>query len=265
MRSSVKRCLDHASSHQVTDACRDQNSPGNADFRPNNRSRQSHVQSVQDEDGSHQGQGRRDTVRRRWKSAGSRAKVRARARTRRKGKAKARAKERAKKNQRARSSKGWCDNCGQWGHKAANCWHGEEKEVHQVQGKAGTASSSSSQSTLSATDVGTKEIALIESVCEDAEMSWIFMVADAVAINQLSTDGAHSLVVDSGAFVHVCPKSYATHVTLEALPACWRGLDLRSSSGKMLKVWENPRGGVERDGSARQSVRSESPLRLSVR
>ena len=50
-------------------------------------------------------------------------------------------------------------------------------------------------------------------------------------------DGAHTLVVDSGAYVHVCPKSYATHATLEALLACWRGLDLRSASGKMLKVW----------------------------
>ena len=109
--------------------------------------------------------------------------------------------------------------------------------MHQVQGKDGTASSSSSQSTLSATDVGTKEIGLIESVSEDAEMSRIFRVADAVAINQLSMDGAHSLVVDSGANVPVCPKSYATHGTLEALPACWRGLDLRSASGKMLTVW----------------------------
>ena len=34
-----------------------------------------------------------------------------------------------------------------------------------------------------------------------------------------------------------CPKSYATHVTLQALPTCWRGLDLRSACGKMLKVW----------------------------
>ena len=109
--------------------------------------------------------------------------------------------------------------------------------MHQVQGKAGTASSSSSQSTLSATDVGTKEIGLIESVCEDAEMSWILVVADAVAINQLSVDGSHSLVVDSGAHVHVCRESYATHAILEALPACWQGLDLRSASGKMLKVW----------------------------
>ena len=62
------------------------------------------------------------------------------------------------------------------------------------------------------------------------------MVADAVAINQLSMDGAHSLVVDSGASVHVCSKSYATHVTLQALPTCWRGFDLRSASGEVLKV-----------------------------
>ena len=56
-----------------------------------------------------------------------------------------------------------------------------------------SANSSSSQSTLSATDVGTNEIGEFdESVFEDAEMSWIFVVADAVAINQLSMDDAHS-------------------------------------------------------------------------
>ena len=109
--------------------------------------------------------------------------------------------------------------------------------MHQIQGKAGTAISSSSQSTLMATDVGTKEIGLIESVHEDAEISWLFLVADAVAINQLSMDGAHCLVVDSGAYVHVCPKKFATHATLQPLPECWRGLDLRSASGKLLKVW----------------------------
>ena len=110
--------------------------------------------------------------------------------------------------------------------------------MHQVQGTAGTASLSRSQSTLSAADVGTKEIGLIESVCVNSEMSWISMVADGMAIHQLSMDGAHSLVVDSGAYVHVCPKSYATHVTLQALPTCWRGLDLRSACGKMLKAWK---------------------------
>ena len=124
--------------------------------------------------------------------------------------------------------------------------------MHQVQGKAGTASSSSSQSTLSATDVGTKEIGLIESVSEDAEVSRIFRVADVVAINQLSMDGAHSLVVDSGANVPVCPKSYATHATLEALPACWRGLDQDAQS------LVNARGCVQR--AARQSVHCENLL-----
>ena len=35
------------------------------------------------------------------------------------------------------------------------------------------------------------------------------MVADAAAIKQVSMDGTHGLVVDSGAYVHVCPKSSA--------------------------------------------------------
>ena len=86
-------------------------------------------------------------------------------------------------------------------------------------------------------DVGTKEMGLIESESEDAEKSWLCMVADSVAINQFSMDGSHSLVVGSVASVHVCPKTHATHATLSALPECWRGLDLRSASGKMLKVW----------------------------
>ena len=72
---------------------------------------------------------------------------------------------------------------------------------------------------------------------EDSEMGWLFMVADSMTIEQISMDGAHSLVVDSGAHVHVCPKSYATHATLQSLPERWRGLDFRSASGKMLKVW----------------------------
>ena len=46
--------------------------------------------------------------------------------------------------------------------------------MHQVEGTAGTVSWSSSQSTLSAADVGTKEIGLIESVCENSEMSYFF-------------------------------------------------------------------------------------------
>ena len=63
------------------------------------------------------------------------------------------------------------------------------------------------------------------SVCEDAEMRLDLYGRQCGAINQLSMDGAHSLVVDSGVYVHLCPKSCAT------------GLDLRSASGTMLKVW----------------------------
>ena len=154
-----------------------------------------------------------------------------------KGKAKGKSKEKGKEKPKSEKFEGWCTNCEKWSQKAANCWHGKEKQVHQIQGKAGTASSSSSRSALVATDEGTKAIGLVESVCEGADMSWLLMVADAVAINQLSMDGVHSLVVYSGAFAHVCPKSYATHATLRALLECWRGFHLRSASGKMLKVW----------------------------
>ena len=164
-----------------------------------------------------------------------------------KGKGKDKGKEKGKSKEKGKGKKqsekqgemfdGWCNNCGKWGHKYANCWHGKEKQVHQVQSGAATVSSSSSQASVSTNDEGAKEIGLIESVQEDSEMGWLFMVADSMTIEQLSMDGAHSLVVDSGAHVHVCPKSHATHATLQSLPERWRGLDLRSASGKMLKVW----------------------------
>ena len=149
--------------------------------------------------------------------------VKAKARTRRKGKGK----EKPKREREREKFEGWCNNCGKWSHKLQLLAWKRETSAPSTS-KAGTASSSSSHPTLSATDVGTKEIGLIESVCEDAEMSRIFTVADAVALKQRSMDGGHSLVVDSAAYVQVCPKSYA---------ACWRGFGLRSASGKMLNVW----------------------------
>ena len=89
-----------------------------------------------------------------------------RSKNKEKGKGKEKSKGKGKEKTKSEKFEGWCNNCGKWGHKAANCGHGKEKQVHQVQGKAGAASSSSSQSTLMATDVGTKEIGLIESVCK---------------------------------------------------------------------------------------------------
>ena len=150
-----------------------------------------------------------------------------------KGKSKEKGKGKKQSEKQGEKFEGWCNNCGKWGHKYANCWHGKEKQVHQVQSGAVTVSSSSLS--VSTNNVGAKEIGLIESVQEDSEMGWLFMVADSMTIEQLSMDGAHSLVVDSGAHVHVCPKSYGTHASLQSLPERWRGLDLRSASGKVLK------------------------------
>ena len=59
---------------------------------------------------------------------------------------------------------------------------------------------------------------LIEFVSE--EHVWLCMVADPASTNKLSMGGSHSLVVDSGAYVHVRPNSYATHATLVAMPEC---------------------------------------------
>ena len=53
------------------------------------------------------------------------------------------------------------------------------------------------------------------------------MIAAAMTIHHPSCNGgAHSLLVDAGAYVHVCRKSYASHTPLQALPERRRGLDL---------------------------------------
>ena len=84
-----------------------------------------------------------------------------------KGKGKGKEKNKGKKEkQTTTKSEGWCNNCGKWCHKAANCWHWKEKQVHQIQSGAveATASSSSSQITLEKTDDGAKELAFVEKV-----------------------------------------------------------------------------------------------------
>ena len=135
-----------------------------------------------------------------------------------KGKSKEKGKGKKQSEKQGEKFEGCCNNCGKSGHKYANCWHGKEKQVHQVQSGAAAVRSSSSQASVSTNNAGAKEIGLIESVQEDSEIGWLFMFADSMTIEQLSMDGAHSLVVDSGAHVHVCPKSYATHATLQSLP-----------------------------------------------
>ena len=64
--------------------------------------------------------------------------------------------------------------------------------------------------------------------------------------------------VDSGASVHVCPKSYATHATLLALPA--GGDWIFDQQVARCSKFGYARSGVRRDGSARRSVHSENPL-----
>ena len=62
--------------------------------------------------------------------------------------------------------------------------------MHQIQSGAVT---QLKQFAVSTNNVCANEIVLIESVQEDSEMGWLFMVADAMTIEQLSMDGAHSL------------------------------------------------------------------------
>ena len=63
------------------------------------------------------------------------------------------------------------NNCRKWSHNVPSCWHRKEKQFHRVRNRAGTASLSSSSSTLMATDVDTIELGLIESGGDNAEKS----------------------------------------------------------------------------------------------
>ena len=98
------------------------------------------------------------------------------------------------------------------------------------------------------------------AVQEDSEVGWLFMVADSMTIEQLSMDGARSLVVDSGAHVHLCPKSYATHATLQSLPERWRGLDPPTSEWQNAQGLENARSGLQRVGSAWEGLHCEDSV-----
>ena len=137
------------------------------------------------------------------------------------------------KTRRVGSSQSCEATAEKWGHKVASCWHGKEKQVDRVRNRAGTASLSSSSSTLVAADVDTKELGLIESGSENAEKSWLGMVVDFVAINQFSRD--------SVTCVHVCPKSYTTHATLS------------------LKVWDM-REVVYNEMDLHGEVRTQRPM-----
>ena len=120
-----------------------------------------------------------------------------------KGTGKEKWKEKGKSKGKGKGKKGekfagWCDHCGRWRHKAPNCSHGKEKNRCTRHKAERPRSAQAVRSRLWTTnDVGAKEIGLIESVQEEKEMGWSLMIADAMAINRLSMDGAHSLVVDS--------------------------------------------------------------------
>ena len=143
--------LNHPSSHQVADACWDESSSGAARLRENRRTYQSHVEPVQDEDSVHRVKCWRNQPNKHGDWMGQEQRQGQRQREGEKGKSKDK-----KDEQNTTKFEGWCDNCGKWSHKAADCWHGEEKQLHQIQSGAAsaTASSSSSQITVTRTDDG---------------------------------------------------------------------------------------------------------------
>ena len=182
-------------------------------FLGTRRTYPSHVEPVQDEDSVHRVKcwnnqpnihGKRlGQEHRHGKGQGQRERERKR---QEQGKGK-----RKKDEQSTTKFEGWCGNCKSGAPKVANCWYWKEKQVTRFKSGAAsaTASSSSSQISVKKTDDGAKEIAFVEKVQEDTEKGWLLMIADAMTAHQPSLNGTHSLVVASGADVHVCPMSNA--------------------------------------------------------
>ena len=229
---------------QVADACRDQSSSGAANLCKNSRTHQSHVESVQDEDSDHWVASREHRPNHQCRLDASRTRARAMEKktAKGKGKRKARAREKERKMGRTgRSSRDGVPTAESGATKLATVGIGKKSRCTRYKSGAveATACSCSSQIAVKRTDDVAKEKAFIdEQVQADTKRRWLFMIAAATTSHQPSCNGgAHSFVVESGAYVHECPKSYASHTLLQALPERWRGLDLRSASGKTLKVW----------------------------
>ena len=108
-----------------------------------------------------------------WRLDGSRTKAKARAKKKqrerereRQGQGQRKEEKERKTSKTRQSSRDGVTTAESGGHKAANCWHWKEKQVHQIQSGAveATASSSSSQITVKKTGDGAKELAFVEKV-----------------------------------------------------------------------------------------------------
>ena len=133
--------------------------------------------------------------------------------------------------------------------------------MHQIQGRAATFSSSSSQSTVTTDDEGAKEIGLIESAQEDKEIGWLFVIADAVAINQLALHGRCSQLGCRLRGLRACVSQKLCHSRAFAITA---GMPARI--GSSISEWQDAQGlvyardGFQWNGSAGEDFHSEDPL-----
>ena len=55
----------------------------------------------------------------------------AKGKSKEKGKGTGKSKKKDKEKPKSEKFERWCNNCGKWSHKAANCWHGQKKQVHR--------------------------------------------------------------------------------------------------------------------------------------
>ena len=151
---------------------------------------------------------------------------------------------------------GWCNTCGKWGHKSKDCWHSNQRHVSNVAnsnqlpvppggpglapppGMTGLATAPSLASTTSVS--GHVAHVMYQPPAEEDTTGWIFMVGDScstspeVALISDKLGGAELLLLDSGAFTHVCSKEYAPVWPIKYSRS---NVQLKSVTGKVLQVY----------------------------
>ena len=122
---------------------------------------------------------------------------------------------------------GWCNSCGKYGHKAADCW-GKQRvnEIGQENNPQPAAPSAAAAGTPAQTR---QEVGAVYGGSE--ETGWILVVNGECPESRVGGE----ILVDSGAHCSVCPRWFAEGgKRVSDAPS---DLKLRSATGKLLKTY----------------------------
>eukprot|EP00971_Amphidinium_carterae_P241184 4788299-Amphidinium_carterae.1 len=132
-----------------------------------------------------------------------------------------------KKEGKAAPFQGYCDYCGRWGHKKADCWKKQAKVVAVEESGGAGASSSGGPS---AGETGSAPVASIAAV------SPIFIMAVSNTAHKGSAGSTVEIVADSGSGEHCCPEWFAPHIATEPCQVMLRDVQGRRIGDKGQKM-----------------------------